>query len=233
MEACIKAKEIAKYFKLNSAEDLINRMPELIIHDFDSAGNRRKDSLTYIIKPSSTINYIYSKLPKNASELYTPAVLTCLQQARFAADMINYCLKEESDSPAKVVEGYFINIKKMNWSKKGEFIKENGKILRGGHEMVLFKEKLMDSSNNSEKIYGREIISPLSIPYKITESRGFYEDKGAYVNLIGKNNEVFEHDVDKDWEKWGHLSNQDLEKAIESANLAEEKEFLSKIKPKK
>lgn len=232
MEACIKAKEIAKYFNLKSAEDLISRMPELILHDFNSEGNRREDSLAYIIKPSSTIDYIYSKLPKNASETYVPAVLTCLQQARFAADMINYCLKNESDSSAKVVEGYFINWKKMDWSKKGEFKEEDGKILRGGHEMVLFKDKLMDSSNNSLKNYEEKIISPLNIPYEIIESRGFYEDKRAYVNLVGNNNEIIEHDVDKDWSKWGHLSKQDLEKAIKSANSIEEKKFLSKIKPK-
>jgi hypothetical protein len=98
--------------------------------------------------------------------------------------------------------------------------------------MVLFKDTLMDSSSNSLKNYKGKIISPLNIPYQITKTRGFYNEGKAYVNLIGNNGEVPEHDVDYDWNQWGHLSKQELEKAIESANSAKEKEFLSKIKPK-
>jgi len=211
-----KCEAVCDYFKIDSIDTLLCRMPYILTHDFQTGinGKRKQGSLAGILMPSKTVDYVYNKVkdlggvyaddfPSNeelktmkfsdtcSDGKYESVIVTCLQQACFARDMINNYLRFKENKKEKAG---IVNV---------DLFRNGVKLY--GHFVVGFSGKLYETSSNV-KFEGVD-ITDLPVSPKVLDAGFVYVPKYSG-----------DYPIDLDWKSWMDLKARKKLKKLKEKN---------------
>lgn len=229
--------KIANIFSIESIDDLIYKMPFMITHDIQRYGFEGRENVSQYknISPDETYLRVYEnskilegqnngyfnkispysfesiellKFKSTLQDKYSPLILTCLHQPKFAADFINnylakkeknYGIKMQMDSKEdfcgieKIAKKHCKTIMSKNSGIVHVDVYLNGKIMYG-HFVVSYNGKIYEASNNDGLLESNITWDKDSFDLKKVK-----EKKGWNCHILSA-----DYPVQEDWLRWGN-----------------------------